>query len=360
MMDRYVSQRYDQNPSRRDANPVPSITGHDVDANQVFLPRRDTFPVHLQRQPDPPIISNESKTLADLLRESMERDSVTNHAYMPLHVVRKIMTREVVLRELKTHPQVAQSAGLLNRIRPEDATVSTEHIYTKIFAVLARVGKCGDIERFVRESLSDDKLPFFREGECGNHVDRASFQLFVKETSGISRKIEACGSWTADERERFYERQENFMVHSFKQRPDRAGHDLSSEKPSWVEELHDLTYLPWKKQTVTKRKEDSDYGNSWSIPTNTKSNLRPSVTSQGGSQVGRSHASGAYGSVDPYQIDDKDHNFKRLLQRVSHSVMYFSPTLISLMTYTTCMLTNCIKGRTQRRNFRCEKTAAAD
>lgn len=320
-MDRDVSQRYDQNPSRRDANPVPSITGHDVDANQVFLPKRDTFPIHLQRQSDPPTISSENKTLADLLREGIERDSVTNHAYMPLHVVRKIMTREVVLRELQAHAQVAQSAELLNRIRSGHATVSNEPTYTRIFAVLARVGKCGDIERFVRERLSDDKLPFFRGGECGNHDDRASFRLFVKETSGDIRKIEACGSWTADERERFYERQENFMVHSFRQRPDRAGHDLSTEKPSWVEELHDLTYLPWEKETVTKHRETVNYDNSWNIPSSSNSNLRLSGTGSGGSQVGRSYASGAYGSVDPYKIDDKDHNFKRLLQRVSHSLV---------------------------------------
>lgn len=321
MMNRVLSQKDAQNSYQENEDPLPSFAGLDVDDNQVFLPRRDTFPVHLQQQSDPPIISKENKSLADLLREGMERDSVTNHAYMPLHVVREIMTREVVLRELQTRTQVAQSAELLNRILPEDATVSTEHTFTKIFAVLARVGKCGDIESFVRERLSDDKLPFFREGECGNRVDRASFQLFVKEASRDIRKIEACASWTADERERFYERQENFMVHSFNQRPDRAGHDLSSEKPSWVEELHDFTYLPWKKQAITKRRETSDYGNSWNIPVSSESNLRPSGTDQGGSQVGRSHASGAYGSVDPYTIDVKDHNFKRLLQRVSHSVI---------------------------------------
>lgn len=322
MMNSDNSQQYDQNSSQHDSNPVPSITGHDVDANRVFLPKRDTFPVPLPRQPGPPTIGEEKKTLADLLRESMERDSITNHAYMPLHVVRKIMTREVVLRELQTHPQVAQSADLLNRIRPEHETVPTDgHIYTKIFAVLARVGKCGDIENFVRERLSDDKLPFFREGECGNHDDRASFRLFVKETSGDTRKIEACETWTADERELFYERQENFMVHSFQQRPDRAGHDLSSEKPSWVEELHDLTYLPWKKQTVKKPSETAGYGHSWSIPASSKGNLGPSGTGPGGSQVARSHASGAYGSVDPYEIDDKNHNFNPLLQRVSRSVV---------------------------------------
>lgn len=321
MMDRVFSQQDAQNSSQENEDPLPSFAGLDVDDNQVFLPRRDTFPVHLQQQSDPPIISNENQSLADLLREGMERDSITNHAYMPLHVVREIMTREVVLRELQTHTQGAQSAELLNRILHEDATVSNEHTFTKIFAVLARVGKCGDIESFVRERLSDDKLPFFRGGECSNHVDRASFQLFVKEASGDIRKISACGSWTADERERFYERQENFMVHSFKQRPDRAGHDLSSEKPSWVEELHDLTYLPWKKQAITKRRETSYYGNSWNIPVSSESILRLSGTGQGGSQVGRSHASGAYGSVDPYKIDVKDHNFKRLLQRVSHSVI---------------------------------------
>lgn len=299
---------------------VPSFSGLDIDANKPFLP---TIPQQKQRQPaiaPPMITSNDSLSvlLSQRLNQRMRFDEFTGRAYMPFHVLREIMTRDIVLRQLKSHPQLQQPERFLDQICPHGATVSHENTYTIIFAVLARIGRCEDIQRFVKENVSDLKLPLVRPLNCGEDLDReGTIPLYIQEQCG-RKLVEACRHWDIGDRESFYDRQGDFMVHYFKERPNRDEHSLGSPEPNWVEVLHDRTYLPWAKHTLKELEVPMD---------------GPATA---GSQLGTSYAGGSYGSVDPYRINDTVHGFKGLLNSVSHWSGHF---LSIARSCTNCALT---------------------
>lgn len=233
--------------------------------------------------------------LVEELRAEMLRDEVKGSAYMPLHVLRAVMTRDRVITELKKHhyeeEEVQKFASL---ICPEEAD-GQSGAYTRVFAALARLDKCQDIEKFVHERLSDDKLPLKRK--YGSAKVRSRFPLV--ENANSSKEIQACKHWTADNRERFYEIQREFLVHFFKYRPERTVNTTSASTESrraLVEEIRDTTYLPWKERGIN------------TAPVEGVTVINPSM--------GSSYAGGAYGSVAPFEIGDKDHDFAELLDNV--------------------------------------------
>ncbi|KAG8162737.1 hypothetical protein KVR01_007215 [Diaporthe batatas] len=296
----------------QDQMPQPTISGYNVEEERSFLPAEDVPPVEpssagSSQELDPSSDDdgdgsespeNRAMSLAEELRAEMLRDEIKASAYMPLHVLRAVMTRDRVMDELKKHhfgeEEVQKFANL---ICPEESD-GPEGVYTRVFAALARLDKCQDFDRFVSEGLSDDKLPLRRKD--GSAKTRSRFPLV--DAAKPSKEIQACKHWTADNRERFYEIQREFLVHFFRHRPERDGATASETargpRSALIEEIMDTTYLPWKERRMR------------TTPVAGAPSLNPSAS------MSSSYAGGAYGSVAPFEIEDKDHNFGPLLDSI--------------------------------------------
>lgn len=290
--------------------PQPTISGYNVEEERSFQPEEDIAPF----EHPSPILSHEDDTfeddseygsdslespdmsLGDELRAEKLHDEVKQSFYMPWHVLRAIMTRDKVANELKKHYYREDEVQKYTDLICPEVTQGLRGAYTKVFAALARLDKCQDIDKFVSEGLSDEKLPFGRKE--GSARIRRDFVLV--ENTDPPKEIRACKHWKPDDRDRFFSLQREFLVHFFKHRP---GHDSTAisgttePQRNLVEEISDATYLPWKR---TQMKTAPMRG----MPT-----LNPGMSS--------SYAVGAYGSVAPFDIGDKDHDFGELLDKVS-------------------------------------------
>lgn len=287
----------------------PTFSGYNVEEGKSFLPHEDLSSfghssAGSSREEaslsDDDADSSESSdiSLAEELRAEMLCDEVSGRRYMPLHVLRTVMTRYRVVRELERHygaTQVQEYASLIcpwEGQNPDNAKSVEAGAYTKVFATLARLNKCHNIHGFVGECLSDEKLPFRRRN------DTRKFPLFENATS--ASEIQACKHWTADERERFFDYQKEFLVHFFKRRPGRSEITMLGPQNSarvWVDDVTRTTYLPWKEKRMSTELMEA-------LPA-----LSPYMSS--------SYAGGAYGSVSPFEIGDEDHDFAELLDSVS-------------------------------------------
>lgn len=301
------------NPAGQGQASQPTFSGYNVEEGRSFLPLEEIHSFEDSR----PGLSHEGgptsgdeadgsespeTSLAEELRAEMLRDEVTRSGYMPLHVLSAVMTKHRVVSELKRHYGEVQVEEYASLICPEEAqndAVATSletGAYTKIFAILARLNKCQDIHGFVTEHLSDEKLPFQRR----DATRRMKVQSPLFEHANSAAEIQACKHWTPDDRERFFWAQKEFLVHFFKHRPERDEITISGTQQSarvWAVKLMDATYLPWKE----KRTSIEPMG---SIPV-----LGPHISS--------SSARGSYGSVSPFEVGDKDHDFAELLNKVS-------------------------------------------
>lgn len=292
--------------------PQPTISGYNVEEGISFLPEEDVAPVEhssagSSHEEDPSSDDGEDgsespespdTSLAEELRAEMLRDEVKESAYMPWHILRTVMTRDRVASELKKHHFGEEEVKKYTSLISPDEAQNQAGAYTKVFASLARLDKCRDIDKFVRERLSDDKLPFKRKP--GTAKIRSRFPLV--ENADSAKEIQACKHWTADNRERFFEIQREFLVHFFKHRPGRDEKTTTvtrEPRRALVDEIKETTYLPWKEKRMR------------TTPVGGAPVLNPSMSS--------SYAGGAYGSVAPFEIGDEDHDFENLLDSVSNS-----------------------------------------
>lgn len=301
--------------------PQPTISGYNVEDGRSFLPDEDMAPLEhsstgLSRDDsqfaddDDHAHGTDSESpglsLDEALRAEMLDDEVKRGEYMPLDVLRSIMTRERVVGELEAHYEADQVKRYAGLICPEKAETQAHALrvetcaYTKVFAILTLLNKCEEIHRFVSERLSDEKLPF-RRGD-GTARIRSKFRLFVNENS--VEEIQACKDWAPRERDTFLGYQRKFLVHFFTKRPDRDEPTFVGVKePSrkWVDEVAGTTYIPW-----------------------TQKKLSPVWVGGApvlGSSMSSSSAAGAYSSVTPFYIGDNDHNFATLLDNVGNILL---------------------------------------
>lgn len=293
----------------------PTFSGYNVEEGKSFLLYEDVFSFEHSSvgssheedsfsEDDADSSESSDMSLAEELRAEMLRDEITRSVYMPLHVLRNVMTRYRVVRELERHYRAAQVQEYASLICPWEASnhaiaTSVEAgAYTKVFATLARLNKCQDIHGFVSECLSDEKLPFRRRDDTRKM--RIKFPLF--EDVNSATEIQACKHWTADDRERFFGIQKEFLVHFFERRPGRNETIMLGPQYSariWVDEVMGTTYLPWKEKRMSTELVEA-------LPV-----LSPHMSS--------SYAGGAYGLVSPFEIEDEDHDFVELLDSVSSS-----------------------------------------
>lgn len=287
----------------------PTFSGYDVDGEKPFLPSVDAPCLAKQSSIS---LNDEGQTssgdadddeasgmsLADLLRERMLCDEISGLNYMPLHLLHAVMPRHRVVSELQSHYEVAQVQEYASLICPEGTrdqslAIKVAGVYTKVFATLIRLNKCQDIGKFVGEGLSDDKLPFSRRD--GTLEMKRRFPLFENATSVT--EIHACKDWRADDRERFFAVQREFLVHFFRHRPARdedSVKEMGESTCMWVDELPNTTYLPWK-----ERRMNTSHTEGLPIP-----------------HMSSSYAGGAYGGVSPFEINDGNHDFMQLLESV--------------------------------------------
>lgn len=292
--------------------PQPRITGLDFDANREFeifpgdaIPSGQQTPTSSQMDNDHssrlvgdvPGTEASDELLDDRLRGEFITDEQTGKEYMSLRVLEEIMTEARILRELALH-NVQPSREDIESICPRnDADPSTKPRYTKVFAILVLVEKTEDFPLFVKESLSDEKLPFMKSTQSQDHKQRAS--LYRNEEPGsptTATLIQACNHWSPRERSMFYTDQWHFMVHFFEPRPYRSQRNLASEEPEWVQRLHQMAVLPmkeWKPQSSGSQQIESN------------------------TYTGTSYAGGSYGAVSRFVIEERDHGFRDLLNEVS-------------------------------------------
>lgn len=305
-----MESTHEEEPPRQQPQSQPLLTGLDFDANREF----EIFPgdlVSSEQQTATSQIDNaqssfvgdvagteaSDRPLDDCLRGELRTDEQTGKEYMSLRVLGEIMTEARVLRELALH-NAQPSRKDINNICPGNDTDLTRPRYTKVFAILVLVGKSQDFHLFVRERLSDERLPFMKTTHSREHKERAS--LYRNDgPESTKTPIQACNHWTPRERSMFYTNQLYFMVHFFQPRPHRSQQNLASEEPEWVEKLHKLAVLPmkeWKPQSSQENKSNTYTGNSY--------------------------AGGSYGAVFRFVIEERDHGFKNLLDEVSGLFSY--------------------------------------
>lgn len=300
-----MESTHEEEPPQQQPQPQPLLTGLDFDANQEF----EVFPgnvISSEQQAATPQIDNahsslvgdvtgteaSDKPLDDCLRGELRTDEQTGKEYMSLRVLGEVMTEARVLRQFALH-NTRPSREDIDSICPGGVADPIKPRFIKVFAILVLVGKSQDFHLFVKENLTDERLPFMKTTHSQQHKERASLYR-NDEPESTKTPIQACNHWSPRERSMFYTNQLYFMVHFFQPRPYRSQRNLASEEPEWVEKLHRLAVLPlkeWKPQSPHENKTNTYTGNLY--------------------------AGGSYGAVSRFVIEERDHGFKNLLNDVS-------------------------------------------
>lgn len=272
---------------------LPIITGFDAHTDKPFPPRGVTFPLPPQAGPSCVLMSGLSQDerglgglqqpLSKVLRNKIWRqyDEKLGQYYISPPSLHTVMSRSRVARELHAY-NIPQS--YVECIAHGDDVDRVEDKYTKLFAILVRLGKAGHIGEFVEAGLSDERLPFFTKP----NQEPANSECHLFEMQDSLSEIHVFNGWKVQDREQFERVQWEFIVHFFKLRPEMSG-PLPVRSRQWVQSLHSKVYLPWKKHQHVREL----------------------------AQVSRFSASGAQGSVSHFDIDGSSHDFHRLLHSVS-------------------------------------------
>lgn len=195
--------------------------------------------------------------------------------FYPLNTLCQLFTRNRVLKQLKTYQALTNTDHYADLICVAKYGAGTTPPYTKIFAILALIGKGEMIGDFVDAKLSDKTLPFYQYD-----YPRAKSQqyLFLK---GADTPIGVLGKWAPHERWAFETTQWMFLVPFLELGPGNMVQEY---------ELSNRDSLPWCKSTSS----DSE-------------SSEPSI------------ATGAYGKVYCVDIHRDSHGFQEVLQTVNSS-----------------------------------------
>jgi hypothetical protein len=265
------------------ANAALPLVKVDGPEGQIF--RNSTFPIVPIVDTLPFIDENDVTPLGRLLRihETKHADS-SNSNFWSLKLLRHILSRHRVQRELKSYQ--GNAITYLDQIRPEadPSTNSNTRTYIKIFALLILIDRGDEIGNFVEASVSDEDLPL--------GYRRHDTVLYRKDSPNV---ILACfNKWKSFIKDYFNTTQWKVVT------PYLA---LGPENEVNHYDLEDNTILPWIEQ-----KDPSPPGSPSKLSSSNRAYLNP-TRNQG--------REGGYASVSCVQIDPFSHGFQSVLQSVS-------------------------------------------
>jgi hypothetical protein len=236
---------------------------------------------------------NDNMSLAERLRvRAVTRVDDSKDGFWPFKLLCEILTRERILAELMDY-EVGDAEACRDLVRPVDLSLhgSEAQTYLRTFAVLVLVERVDDIDRFIKEEVSDQRLPVCRHSVTG----KGKIVLCHKDKP--DQPLKCFEKWKFFEREVFESKQWRLLVPYFDlETGDRAKHqDLDSE-----------TILPWCE------KKDRSHSSSQS-----------------------SGQEGGFAFVSRVKIDPSSHGFRSILEKVSQS---FHPRLSSSLVKVKLML----------------------
>ena len=257
----------DERPEGQNAVPQPDLF---IEGKPY---RSATFPTVITSDGLPIIDKNDDTPLAELLRNHavMGADNSGN-GFWPFKLLCHILERKRILLELIKAHTVEDAERHLNIIRPVDFSLqdSNSQIYLRTFALLTLLEKVGDIGKFIKEEVSDQKLPVRKILRNGKVF------LFHNDSPD---SLSCFDKWKDFEREVFEEKQWQFLVPYF---------DLDKSDMAKHQNLESKTILPWCKT--------DDHLHSSSQP---------------------SGQQGGFGFVSRVKIDPSSHGFRNVLEKVS-------------------------------------------
>jgi hypothetical protein len=260
----------------------------------------------------PIIPDNDETPLDELLRNFKIQDR--KQGFWPFQLLLRILSRNRILDELSRYKELKSPGQYVDRIRPENDPLpeSEEPIYLRIFALLVLCERGDEIGEFVKERVSDQKLPVCRhEGPR-----KEKFYLCSKDTPG--QLLKPFEKWKTSEREWFETTQWQILVPFFELGPDNRAMHYN---------LDDNAILPWGKKNIhsliSSQPSRSDPSNEGLLISSQKS--RPNLTNESSllssptSRSGSLHE-GGFADVSCVRIDPLSHRFSDVLKDVSQSL----------------------------------------
>ncbi|KAH8802630.1 kinase-like domain-containing protein [Xylogone sp. PMI_703] len=238
--------------------------------------RSNTFPTETNSEL-PIIDENDERRLGVLLRHHavMGADG-SKDGFLPFKLLSQILTRRRILVALEAC-KVENAQDYCDLIRPVEN--SGAQTYLRTFALLALVDQVSDIGKFIREGVSDQKLPV-----CRHSMSRGEVILCRKDKP--DQPLSCFDSWKDSDRESFESKQLRLLVPYFDLDPDsRAKHHIFDNE----------TILPWCK------KDDRSHSSS-----------QPSGQE------------GGYGFVSRIKIDPYSHGFHTVLEKIGFKNEFFA------------------------------------
>ena len=278
------------------------MDGHPASQNVVSRPdlfiegepyRSNTFPMMNTSNGLPIIDENDKTPLAELLREhAVVGAGNSKDGFWSFKRLCKILTRHRILAELEAC-EVENAEAYLDLVRPVDLQLqgSRAQTFLRTFALLVLVERVGDIGEFIKEEVSDQKLPVRRHSAMG----RGKIILCHKDNP--DQFLKCFQNWKHFEREVFESKQWRFLIPYF---------DLDTDDRAKHQNLDSETILPWCK------KDDRSHSSS-----------QPSGQE------------GGFAFVSRVKIDPSSHGFRTILEKVSQS---FHPRLSSSFVRVTLKL----------------------
>jgi hypothetical protein len=248
--------------------------------------RGSTFSVPPAGDDFPRIAENDRTPLDQLLREWKIEDA--KPGFWSWERLLYILSRNRVQTELGKYVQLENAESYVEYIRPDDEVDSESpeleaKTYLRIFALLVLIKKGYEIGNFIKEEVSDEKLPVCRhEGSRkGEHI------LCSKKDPHQPLKV--FEKWEPHERAWFEHTQWETLVPYF---------NLDSSNRARHYNLDDSAILPWRKE-------------------NLRSLISPESTRSSWSSVHE----GGFADVSCIRIDSSSHGFSEVLKGVSRSTL---------------------------------------
>jgi hypothetical protein len=239
-----------------------------------LLYRSDTLEPEVVANDLPTINDKDGSSLDELLREH-KTETIDKQGFWSLQLLRHILSRERVLKELRKYPNL-EAKTYLDYIRPEvdPQPKSGTLTYLKIFALLLLFEKGNEIVDFEKEKISDQSLPL------SHRPGTKEYQIDLGRKDAPEDKLQCLHKWKIHERESFEKQQWEFLTPYF---------ELDDERRARHYSLNDRTILPW-----CKRAKDS---------------INSTLPSKN---------DGGFASVACVKLDKLSHGFHAILKQVCH------------------------------------------
>ncbi|PSR85616.1 kinase-like domain-containing protein [Coniella lustricola] len=161
-------------------------------------------------------VSESSAELDSVIRTALWPPHETNHNFLPLDELERLITIKAVFQELRKHETFRQKPddylrGLANKVCRNSKVGSFITTRKKIFGTLLLITQIHAIERFIEDDLWDKDLPFSLE-RLNRNTKHSKNEMYREDKS----PIRLFSTWTSHNCESFYLYQWKFLTPFFK------------------------------------------------------------------------------------------------------------------------------------------------